>query len=163
MSLHLETDNQPISSVALRKVCPVHKGMAIACCCAAMASLTPVALVQLKIVRNLPDPPGRIFNSKRIVTSKGAYRFGIPDGVLGVASYGVTLALLMAAKPSRPAVRKMLRAKVALDAAMAIRGLRRQITQHGRICSWCVGTAAATAGMVYFARKAREAERLHLV
>lgn len=163
MSLRLETDNQPASSVALRKVCPIHKGMAIACCCGAIASLTPVALVQLKIVRNLPDPPGRIFNSRRIVTSKGAYRFGIPDGVLGIASYGVTLALLIAAKPSRPFVRRVLRAKLALDATMAIRGVRRQITQHGRICSWCMGAVVATAGAVYFARKAREMERPHLV
>ncbi|MEO6964566.1 MAG: vitamin K epoxide reductase family protein [Acidobacteriaceae bacterium] len=137
--------------------------MAITCCCAAMASLTPVALVQLKMMKDLPDPPGRIFNSRRVVTSKGAYHLGIPDGVLGLGSYGITLALLIAAKSSRPWVRRALRAKVALDATMAIRNVRRQITQHERICSWCVGTALATVGVVYFARNMREAERPHLV
>lgn len=162
MALQVEVDNQS-GSVALVKVSPRHRGMAIACCCTALASLTPVALVQLHILKKLPDPPGRFFNSKKVVTSKGAYRFGIPDGLLGMASYGVTLALLMAAKPSRPIVQKMLRAKLGLDATMAIRKVRSQISDHGRLCSWCLGAAAATAGMVYFVRKAREEQRVHLV
>jgi Vitamin K epoxide reductase family len=142
------------------KVCTVHKGAAIACCCAAIASLVPVALFQLHAIDDLPDPPGTIFDSKKIVTSKSAYRLGIPDGVLGLGSYGVTLGLLIAAKPSRPRVRKLLRGKLALDGTMAVRNARRQITQFGRICSWCMGTAIATAGVVYFARKAGAAERL---
>ncbi|MGC1783574.1 MAG: vitamin K epoxide reductase family protein [Acidobacteriaceae bacterium] len=139
---------------------PVHKGLAIACCCGAIASLVPVALFQLHVLEDLPDPPGRIFDSKKIVTSKSAYRFGIPDGALGVASYGVTLGLLIAARPSRPLARKALRCKLALDGTMAVRNARRQVTQYGRICSWCMGAAVATAGMVYFARKAGAAERL---
>ena len=92
MALELAVDNQSGKSVAMAKVCAVHKGMAVACCCAAMATLAPVALVQLHIIRDLPDLPGRLFDSKRVVTSKGAYHLGIPDGVLGLASYGVTLA-----------------------------------------------------------------------
>jgi uncharacterized membrane protein len=163
MSLPLEVENQAGNSVALAKVCPLHKGMAIACCCAAMAALAPVALVQLRILTDLPDPPGRLFDSRRIITSKGAYHLGIPDGVLGLASYGVTLGLLMASQPSRPLVRRVLRGKLAWDATMAIRKIRNQIMQHGRVCSWCVGAAVATAGLVYFAHKAREAERLHTV
>lgn len=159
MSPRLEAEEKTDNSVALAKVCPVHKGMAIACCCAAMATLTPVALVQLRILKDLPDPPGRFFNSKRIVTSKGAYHLGIPDGVLGLASYGVTLALLLASQPSRPLVRRALQAKLAWDATMAIRNIRKQFTEYRRVCSWCMGAAFATAGLVYFARRAREAER----
>jgi uncharacterized membrane protein len=158
MTLELAVDNQGGNSVALAKVCAIHKGMAVACCCAAMATLAPVALVQLHILRDLPDPPGRFFNSKRVITSKGAYHLGIPDGVLGVASYGVTLALLLAAKPERPMVRRLLRGKLAWDATMAIRNVRKQVTEHKRICSWCVATAVATAGLVFFARKVRDTE-----
>jgi hypothetical protein len=69
----------------------------------------------------------------------------------------------VAAQPSRPLVTKALRAKLAWDATMAIRNARRQITEHGRICSWCMGAAVATAGLVYFERKAREAELLRAV
>ncbi len=141
-------------------VCPVHKGIAIVCCCAAIASLTPVVLLQLGIVKRLPDPPGRIFNSKRIVTSKSAYRFGIPDGVLGIGSYSITLVLLITATPYRPLLRGILRAKLLLDGTVAARKTRKQMKEFGRVCSWCLGAAIATAGVVYFARKAREAERL---
>ncbi|MGH9615755.1 MAG: vitamin K epoxide reductase family protein [Acidobacteriaceae bacterium] len=159
MSLRLEVDNEGEKASALAKACPVHKGIAVACCCAAIATLVPVALVQMKIMDDLPDPPGRFFDSKRVVTSKGAYRLGIPDGVLGLASYGVTLSLLMAAHQGRPLVRRALRAKLAWDATIAIRNVRKQITQHKSICSWCLGTAAATAGLVYFARRTHETEK----
>ncbi len=163
MPLELAVEKPGGNPAALAKVCPLHKGMAIACCCAAMASLAPVALVQLRIMKDLPDPPGRLFHSKRVVTSKDAYHLGIPDGVLGLASYGVTLALLLAAQPERPLVRKALRVKLALDATMAIRSVRKQIAEHGRICSWCMGAAVATAGLVYFARKMRDAGQAHPV
>lgn len=125
-----------------------------------MATLAPVALVQLHILKDLPDPPGRFFNSKRVVTSKGAYHLGIPDGMLGMASYGITLALLLAATPERRLVRRLLRGKLAWDATMAIRHVRQQVTQHKRICSWCMGVAVATAGLVFFARKVRDTEPL---
>jgi uncharacterized membrane protein len=158
MALELAVDNQSGNSVALAKVCAIHKGMAVACCCAAMATLAPVALVQMHIIRDLPELPGRLFNSKQVVTSEGAYHFGIPDGVLGLASYGLTLALLVAATPERPIVRRLLRGKLAWDATMAIRNVRKQVTEHKRVCSWCIGAAVATAGLVFFGRKVRDAE-----
>ncbi len=41
---------------------------------------------------------------------------------------------------------------------MAIRNVRKQVTEHKRICSWCIGAAVATAGLVFFGRKVRDAE-----
>ena len=158
MALELAVDNQRGNSVALAKVCSLHKGVAVVCCCTALATLAPVALVQLHIMKDLPDPPGRWFNSKRVVTSKGSYRLGIPDGLLGLASYSVTMALLLAATPERPLVRRLLRGKLALDATMALRNVRKQVTEHKRLCSWCIGTAVATAGLVFFGRIVRDAE-----
>ncbi len=142
-----------------RGMCPAHKGIAIAFCCAAITSLVPVVLVQFRVINRLPDPPGKIFDSTRIVTSKSAYPLGIPDGVLGLGSYSVTLILLIYSGPSHPLLRGLLRAKLLLDGTVAARKARGQIKQFGRICSWCMGTAAATAGVIYFARKAREAQR----
>ncbi len=136
----------------------IHKKLAIVCCCVAIGSLVPVALVQLRVLKTLPDPPGKFFNSTEIVMSKGAYRFGIPDGVLGIGSYGVTLTLLIFAGPSRPMLQKALRSKLALDGTMAVRSAKKQVTQFGRICSWCMGAAIATAGLVYFARRSRVME-----
>ena len=136
----------------------VHKSIAVACCCVAIASLVPVVLVQLKIIDTLPDPPGRIFDSTEIVTSKDAYKLGIPDGILGIGSYSVTLALLLMAGPSQPLLQKALRTKLALDGTMAVRNAKKQVTHFGRICSWCMGTAIATAGVLYYARRSRVME-----
>ncbi|HEY5253095.1 MAG TPA: hypothetical protein VIJ53_00490, partial [Acidobacteriaceae bacterium] len=69
-----------------------------------------------------------------------------------------TLGLLLAATPERPMVRRLLRGKLAWDATMAIRNVRKQVTEHKRICSWCIGAAVATAGLVFFGRKVRDAE-----
>ncbi len=161
MSLLLESQSETETAVTECGACSVHKGMAIAFCSIAIASLVPVVLVQLRVIKNLPDPPGSIFDSKRIVTSKSAYRLGIPDGVLGLGSYSITLVLLITATPSRPLLRGALRAKLLLDGTVAARKARGQMKQFGRICSWCMGTALATAGVVYFARKGREAGKLH--
>lgn len=160
MSLQLRLGNQEQAPEECGAGC-MHQGIAIAFCSAALVSLVPVVLVQLRVIKHLPDPPGRIFDSKAIVTSKGAYRLGIPDGVLGLGSYSVTLLLLISATPSRPLVRGLLRGKLLLDGAVAARKARGQMKKFGRLCSWCMGTALATAGMVYFARKGREAQRRH--
>lgn len=153
-------DALPLLATAPVDAARAYKGLAKACCFVALTSLVPVALLQLRLVDDLPDLPGKIFNTKKVVTSKGAYPLGIPDGLLGLASYGTTLALLLAAKPERPIVRIALRAKLLLDGAMAARNARKQVRDFGKICSWCMGTALATAGIVYFARKAREADRM---
>ncbi|HET9088642.1 MAG TPA: vitamin K epoxide reductase family protein [Acidobacteriaceae bacterium] len=159
MSALLEAEN------SLQKVVPVaparsmHQGMAIVCCCAAIGSLVPVAMLQSGKIHDLPDLPGRLFNTRKVVLSKSAFPLGIPDAVLGIGSYTVTLLLLATAKPDRPVLRAALRGKLLLDGAMAARNTRKQMRKFGRICTWCSGTALATAGVVYFARKAREAEQ----
>ncbi len=132
---------------------------AVACCALAIATLVPVALTQLGVINRLPDPPGSLFDSVQIVKSDAAYPLGIPDGLLGIASYAATLTLLLTANPERPVLQRLLRAKLAVDAGMAAKNVRKQVTKMGKICTWCMGTAVATAGVVYFARKARPAVR----
>lgn len=163
MSQLVKIENPTEKEDIVGRPCSIHKGLAIACCCTAIALLTPVALVQLKLTRRLPDLPGRLFNSKRIVLSNSAYKLGIPDGLLGIVSYSITLALLIAAQPSRPVVRGLLRGKLLLDGGIAARKSRRQFKEFGRVCSWCVGVSIATAGVLYFSRKARQVKRPRLV
>ncbi len=64
---------------------------AIAATAGAMFSLLPVAAHQIGMIKHLPDPPGSIFDSDRITTSRMAHPFGVPDALLGLASYAVTL------------------------------------------------------------------------
>ncbi|MHB8301742.1 MAG: vitamin K epoxide reductase family protein [Acidobacteriaceae bacterium] len=160
MALQLEAENFPGEVVATTAPGSAHRTMAIVCCCVAIGALAPVAMLQLRMIDNLPDLPGRMFNSRRIVLSKSAFPLGVPDGVLGIGSYGVTLLLLLTARPGRPLLQAALRGKLLVDGAMAARNTRRQMTKFGRVCTWCMGAAVATAGVVYFARKAREANRL---
>jgi uncharacterized membrane protein len=60
-------------------------------CCSALATLVPVTLYQVGALSSLPDPPSPIFDSESITTSRAANPLGIPDGVLGLASFGTTV------------------------------------------------------------------------
>lgn len=127
--------------------------MAVAGCCAALATLVPVALFQGEATDELPDPPGPLFASERITLSKAAHPFGVPDSYLGLASYATTLSLLFLAKRNKKA-RQLLGAKLALDGGLAAFNVVRQVVSFRKLCSWCTGTAIATAVMVAGGREA---------
>jgi uncharacterized membrane protein len=118
----------------------------------ALATLGPVAAHQLGLCRHLPDPPLRMFDSDMITGSRMAHPFGIPDGLLGLASYATTVGLLLAARRFR-AVHPVLKLKLAADASAAAGNSVRQVVKFGRVCSWCAGTALATAAMVHYGRR----------
>jgi len=119
---------------------------------AALATLVPVVAHQLGLLRHLPDPPGAIFDSDRITASKAARPLGVPDGILGVGSYGATLALVLLARKN-PAARKLLALKLVADGSMAGFNVVRQVVSFRKVCSWCTGTAICTAAMVIAGRK----------
>jgi uncharacterized membrane protein len=126
-------------------------GVLVGACCTTIATLIPVALYQTGVLRSLPDPPSALFDSERITTSKAAHHFGIPDGLLGLASFGATLALILTAKRS-PIARKLLGAKLTMDAAAGGFNAGRQVISFGKLCSWCTGTAIAAGVMAYAGR-----------
>ncbi len=119
--------------------------------CAAVATLVPVAAHQIGAIDHLPDPPGPIFASDRITGSKSAYPLGIPDGILGLASYGVTLGLVALAAGNRKA-RKLLAIKLLVDGSLATFNVVRQVVSFRRLCSWCTATAVCTAAMLIAGR-----------
>ena len=125
-------------------------------CGLALATLVPVALRQLQIIEHLPDPASAIFDSDAITGSKQAHPFGVPDAVLGLGSYGATLALaLMArrAKGQRGMASSLLGAKLLVDGSAAAFNSVRQVVSFRKLCSWCMGTVVATAVMVYAGRR----------
>jgi uncharacterized membrane protein len=124
----------------------------IGACCAALATLVPVALYQTGVLPRLPDPPSSVFDSERITTSKAAHPLGIPDGILGLASFGTTLALTLLSRRNRVA-KNLLGAKLTLDASAAVFNASRQVVSFGKLCSWCTGTALAAGVMSYAGRK----------
>ena len=127
--------------------------LVIGSCCVALATLAPVALYQAGILPRLPDPPLRVFDSQRITTSGEGHPFGIPDGWLGLASFGATLVLAILARRHRTA-KKLLGAKLTLDASAAAFNATRQVVSFGKLCSWCTGTALAAGVMAYAGREA---------
>lgn len=123
----------------------------IGACCTAIAALAPVALYQMGLLARLPDPPLRVFDSARITTSKAAYPLGVPDGLFGLASFGTTLGLIFLARHHQTA-KRLLGAKLILDASTAAFNASRQIISFGKLCSWCTGAALAAGGMAYAGR-----------
>ena len=124
----------------------------LAACCTALATLVPVALYQTGMIKRLPDPPFRVFNSERITKSKAAHPLGIPDSLLGLASFGTTLALILLAR-RHPTAKRFLGAKLTLDVSAAALNASRQVFSFGELCSWCTATALAAGGMAYSGRR----------
>jgi uncharacterized membrane protein len=122
-------------------------------CSAALCTLLPVAAHQLGCLDHLPDPPGRVFASDKITGSRLSYPLGIPDSLLGLGSYTVTLALALNASRF-PGVQKALALKLLADGSLASFNLVRQVVYFRRLCSWCTATALCTALMLVVERAA---------
>jgi uncharacterized membrane protein len=131
---------------------PTDQRLLVAGACAAIATLLPVAAHQLGLLNHLPDPPSRIFASDHVTESKAAHPLGIPDSLLGLGSYGVTLTLALLAADN-PKLRKLLAAKLLADGSLAGFNMVRQVVSFRKLCSWCTGTAACTAITLFAARK----------
>ncbi len=116
-----------------------------------VASLVPIALYQLGFVSHLPDPRSPLFDSDGITSSAMAHPFGIPDSLLGLGSYGLTLGLSLT-PPEKTVMRQALAAKIAFDGVFALTNTVRQIVSFRKLCFWCMGTVAATAALVWNAR-----------
>jgi uncharacterized membrane protein len=56
-----------------------------------MASMTAVTLLQTGIIKHLPDPPFGNFDSDRVNSSDTAYRLGVPDGSISLASLAANI------------------------------------------------------------------------
>jgi uncharacterized membrane protein len=130
----------------------VHEdALLLGACCSASATLVPVALYQTGVLSHLPDPPTSIFDSERITMSKTAHPLGIPDALLGLASFTATLTLAILARRHRTA-KPLLAAKIVLDAPVAAFNTGRQVFGFGKLCPWCTGTAISAGVMAYAGR-----------
>jgi len=113
------------------------------------ASMGLISLYQSGIVEHLPEPPLRLFDAERVDSAPEAYPFGIPDSTLGLASYGMTMALATAGGTRRPRwLALAYGAKIAADAAMAVKLTLDQRRKHRAYCSWCLLASAATLATV---------------
>jgi uncharacterized membrane protein len=121
-------------------------------CVVGMAGLSAVAMYQMGLVKKLPELPFPVFDSEKVISSDAAYsQFGVPDGVLGIASYAITLALAAAGGADRartdPALPLALAVKVGFDVYQAARHSASQWPEHHGFCSWCLLPAVASFAM----------------
>ena len=115
---------------------------------AATAALGVVAAYQTGLLRHIPDPPGRWFDSDKVDASGEAYKIGlVPDALLGMASAVATAALATAGAQDRhrqhPWLPLVLAGKVVMDAAWAVRLTAEQVFKHRAVCFWCLTAATA--------------------
>ena len=123
---------------------PVHRVVVVACS-AALLTLLPVSAHQLGYLHHLPDPPGKAFASDRITGSEAAHPFGLPDGLLGLASYSVTLALALNASRSLQ-LRRALALKLVLDSSLAGFNMVRQVISFPAALLMVYGNRALYSG-----------------
>ncbi len=120
---------------------------------AAIGSLGVVALYQLGLVDHVPEPPFPGLDADTVDASAEAYAvLAMPDAVLGIASYAVTLGLAAMGGQERTTARSWLPValalKVGFDALVAAKLTREQWTIHRAFCMWCLLAAGATFASV---------------
>jgi hypothetical protein len=113
------------------------------------AVLGVVALYQVGILKKLPQPPLRGFDTGRVNGSGEAYAIlATPDAFLGLASYAVTACLAAMGSENRsrlyPWVPVGLAVKLLGDSAMAMKLSLDEATKFRAFSIWSVLVAAAT-------------------
>jgi hypothetical protein len=101
----------------------------------AVGSMGLIALYQVGIIKHLPSPPLPLLDVDCVNASAEAYsRFSIPDGVLGLGNYTLTIGLAAMGGAHRaqkqPWIPLASACKVAFDAGQAIRLFIDQKTKY---------------------------------
>jgi hypothetical protein len=120
-----------------------------------MAAMTPVSLLQTGIVRHLPDPPIDDFHSDQANLSETAYRFGVPDGTLALASLAANVPLAAWGGQDRsrrqPAVALLAAGKALADAVGAGGYFWQMASGKEPWCPYCITGALANFGILALA------------
>lgn len=119
---------------------------------AGMASMAAVSLLQTGIVRHLPDPPVQGFDSDKVNSSDEAYRFGVPDGTVSLASLAanVPLAAWGGADRARsmPWIPLLAAGKAAVEAVAAGWYFYLMPAREKAWCGYCITGAVASFGVL---------------
>src|SRR6476660_9597618 len=110
---------------------------------AAIGSMGLISLYQLGLIKHLPEPPLPHFDADKVDAAPEAYALlNTPDGVIGLGSYAVTLALAAIGSEDRakdqPWLALALGAKVGFDTSQAVRLTVNQWTKQKAFCFWCL-------------------------
>lgn len=111
-----------------------------------LIDFSAISLYQTGIIKHLPDIPSPLFDSDEVNGSEDAYRFGVPDGPISLALYGLTMVLASVRGDEKtgrtPVFDAALGATVAGSAVGAIFYLHKMIFKERKICPYCLTGAA---------------------
>jgi uncharacterized membrane protein len=118
---------------------------------AGMAAMGAVSLLQMGLVRHLPDPPLPRFSSDRVNSSDLSYGLGLPDGPLSLASFALNVPLAAAGSAERARTHPWLPAlaagKAAVEAVVAGWYFSQMPAREKAWCGYCIVAAAASAAV----------------
>jgi len=102
-----------------------------------MAAMVPVTMLQTGLIHHLPDPPLRGFHSDAANSSLIAYRFGVPDGAMSVASFAVNIPLTAFGTADRAQTKPLIPLIAAGKAAVDIATSAWYFNEMRRGKKWC--------------------------
>lgn len=116
----------------------------------AVGAMGLITLYQMGLIAHLPDPPLPGFDADKVdASAEASAKLAMPDGVLGLGSYAVTVAFAAMGGEDRatthPWMPLALAAKVAFDTVQAGKLSVDQWTTHRAFCVWCLLASGATA------------------
>lgn len=122
---------------------------------AGFATLGAVSLFQTGVVRHLPDPPIRGFDSDKVNSSELAYQWGMPDGTLSAAAFALNLPLAAwggrRRAKARPWIPLAAAAKAGIEAGAALWYFAQMPRREKAWCGFCIAGAALNVAILAFA------------
>ena len=126
-----------------------------------MGNMAVVTLLQIGVVKHLPDPPLHSFDSDKVNSSETAYALGTPDGTLSLAGLAMNLPLAGLGGISRaertPYVPIVAAVKSGIEAVAAGWYFYQMPSKEKKWCAYCI--AGAIANLTVFALTLPEAAR----
>ncbi|RDV14984.1 hypothetical protein DXT99_11920 [Pontibacter diazotrophicus] len=104
-----------------------------------------ISLFQLGFIKDMPDLPGKVFDTEKVNSSKDAVLLGMPDGVISLSSYAATILLATAATRFKKQSRILDVAMGGIilgQAAGAAQYLYKMAFVQKKVCIYCVAGAA---------------------
>ncbi|MBF9253723.1 vitamin K epoxide reductase family protein [Pontibacter sp. 172403-2] len=142
----MENERTLIDKIRTESGIPAHARRQIAALAAlGLVDFSLISLFQMGYIKDLPDLPGKLFDTKKVNTSEDAVLLGLPDGVISLGGYTATILLAMAATRYKKQSRLLDMALAGIllgQAAGAAQYLANMTFVQKKICIYCVAGAA---------------------
>lgn len=128
-----------------KSIATEHRRSIAASAAVGLVDFSLISLLQLGYFKKLPDLPGKVFNTVKVNTSKEAVLLGMPDGIISLGGYALTMLLAVAGSRFKKRSRMFdlaLGAVVLGQAAGAAQYLYKMAFVQKRVCVYCVAGAA---------------------